>query len=104
MGHDIYLLACSLGDKVYVLEPMYRAERTIHVLYNPDASFSLQDPPHWQGVVVKHDFKLIRNTAAFVPLNSTEIAILGGYDKNGRMDGDVFTFNTSTNKFNKRMV
>ena len=49
-GDKWHAKACSLGDKVYVLEPMYE-ERTIHVLHNPDASFSSQDPPHWQRVV-----------------------------------------------------
>ena len=38
-----------------------------------------------------------------MPLNSTEIAILGGL-KDLSYVGDVFTFNTSTNEFNKREV
>ena len=78
--------------------------RTIHVLHNPDASFSSQDPPHWQVVVVPQDVTSFRYDAAFVPLNSTEIAILGGYGYSGRSLGDVLTLNTSSNEFNKRMV
>ena len=62
-----------------MLEP-FCGERTIRVLHNPDASFSSQDPPHWQVVAVPQDVPSARGSAAFVPLNSTEIAILGGYD------------------------
>ena len=72
----MYARACSLGDKVYVFEPLF-GERTIRVLNNPDASFSSQDPPHWQVVTVPQDVKSVCFNATFVPLNSTEIAILG---------------------------
>ena len=55
-------------------------------------------------VVVSQDAIMsLRKHAAFVPLNSTEIAILGGYQQ-GRDFGDVFTFNTITNEINKREI
>ena len=74
------------------------------VLHNPDASISSQDPPHWQVIFVpQYAIMSLRFSAAFVPLNSTEIAILGGY-RRGKYFSDVFTFNTSTNEFNKREV
>ena len=85
-----------------MLEPLY-GDRTIRVLHNPDASFSSQDPPHWQEVVVPQDFSSVRFRSAFVPLNSTEIAILGGTIQ-GRYFGDVLIFNTGTNEFNKREI
>ena len=107
--------ACSLGDKVYVLPNARRPaiqqisgptklneKRTIRVLHNPGASFSSQDPPHWQVVFVPTHIMSVRLYVAFVPLNSTEIAILGGVDGDLRNFGDVLTFNTITNEFNKR--
>ena len=55
--------------------------------------------------VAPQDVPTFREDAAFVPLNSTEIAILGGYcDYNFTLFGDVFTFNTSTNEFKKREI
>ena len=77
---------------------------SICVLHNPDASFFSQDPPHWQ-VIVPQGAMTARLQAAFVPLNSTEIAILGeGHGREGRCTGEVYTFNTSTNEFNFREV
>ena len=76
---------------------------TIGVLHNPDASFSSKDPPHWQVVVVPQRVMSDRISSTFVPLNSTEIALLGGRDDSGYF-GDVFIFNTSTNEISKREV
>ena len=76
----------------------------IVILHNPDASFSSQDPPHWQVVVVPQDVTSDRIMPAFVPLNTTEIAILGGTDEKMKFIGDRLIFNTSTNEFNKREV
>ena len=75
---------CSLGDKVYVLEPLC-GEGTIRVLHNPDASFSSQSPPHWQEVVGPQYAISARLKVAFVPLNSTEIAILGVFGSSGKL-------------------
>ena len=61
------LSACSLGDKVYVLDP---ARRVIKVLHNPDAPASSQEI-HWQDVVVPGDVPIPRYYHAFAPLNST---------------------------------
>ena len=102
----VYLIrACSLGDKVYALgNNTSMASYYIGILYNPDAYFSSQDPPHWQEVVVPQDATMsFRSDATFVPLNSTEIAILGGH-RRGRYFGDVLIFNTSTNEFNKSEI
>ena len=41
---------------------------------------------------------------AFVSLNSTEIAILGGMDKRDRISKDIIVFNTSTSLFKKEVV
>ena len=86
-----------------MLEKQYKL-RKIRVLHNPDASFSSQDPPYWQEVAVsQYAIMSLRCDAAFVPLNSTEIAILGGYRK-GRYFGDVFIFNTNTIEINRREI
>ena len=41
---------------------------------------------------------------AFVPLNSTEIVIAGGKDKNRNIVGDIVTFDTTTCEFKKEIV
>ena len=76
----------------------------IRALHNPDASFSAQDPPRWQEINVPKDCLLSgRSNAAFVTLNSTEIAILGGMDRAYKKLGGVFTFNTITSEFKREV-
>ena len=74
------------------------------ILHNPDASLFSQDPPRWQVVGVPQAIINFRYDVAFVPLNSTEIAILGGFCETDRLFDDILTFNTSTNGFNKREI
>ena len=51
------LSACSLGDKVYVLD---HAKRAIKVLHNPDAPVSSQKM-HWQEIEVPRDIPIPRH-------------------------------------------
>ena len=76
MPIDRFPSACSLGDKVYVLNLDSRA---IKVLHNPGAPVSRS---RWQDIEVPRDVPIPRFDPAFVPLNSTEIVIAGGVDKN----------------------
>ena len=94
-----YPSACSLGYKVYVLDPESRA---IKVLHNPDAPVSSQEM-HWQEIEVPGNIPIAVNTPAFAPFNSTEIVIVGAYSSKGKMAGDMVTFNTSTCKFKKEV-
>ena len=94
---DMYLGACSLGSKVYVLD-----RRVIKVLHNPDAPVSSQEM-HWQEIEVPGNIPIAVNTPAFAPFNSTEIVIVGAYSSKGKMAGDMVTFNTSTCKFKKEV-
>ena len=96
IGH-LLLSACSLGDKVYVLSLI---SRIIKVLHNPDAPVSSQEM-HWQEIEGLRDFLLPCYSPAFPPLNSTEIVIAGGWDKNGKTVGDIITFDTTTCEFKK---
>ena len=64
--------ACSLGDKVYVLD---HVRRVIKVLHDPDAPVSSQEM-FWQDIEVPGDVPY--RSSAFAPLNSTEIVIAGG--------------------------
>ena len=50
---------------------------------------------------VPQDVMSYRTYIAFVPLNSTEIAILGGKNENDRLLGEVYTFSTTTNRFKR---
>ena len=91
--------AYSLQEKVYVFcDVMYKMENFINVLHKPGASLSSQDPPRWQVIDVPQDVMSYRRWVSFAPLNSTEIAILGGRDQD-EFFGDVITFNTSTYEF-----
>ena len=66
--------ACSLGDKVYVLDNI---RRTIKVLHNLGAPVSSQEM-HWQYIEVPGDVPIPHYGPLFAPLNSTEIIITGG--------------------------
>ena len=77
MPIDGYHSACSLGDKVYVLD---LGSHAIKVLHNPGAPVSSQEM-HWQDIKVPGDVPIPRYHPAFTPLNSTEIVIAGGKDK-----------------------
>ena len=99
--------ACALGDKIYVFYEVLETEKSkgknfINILHNPGASFSSLDPPRWQVIVAPQDCASSRRCVAFVPLNSTEIAILGGCN-NHRYCKDVTIFNTSTDQFKKEI-
>ena len=95
--------ACSLGDKVYLFACREDSENSIYVLHNPSASIASQEL-HWQVIRVPEDAFIYRDLCIFVPLNSTEIAILGGRDENEEDLGGVITFNTTSNEFKKVMV
>ena len=51
-----YPSACSLGDKVYVLD---LEKRAINVLHNPDAPVSSKEM-HWQEIGVPGDVPIPR--------------------------------------------
>ena len=97
---DWHLSACSLGDKVYVLDPIRRA---IDVLYNPDAPVSSQEM-HWQEIEVPGDVPIPRYHPVFAPLNSTEIVIARGGDEDWEPVGDILTFDTTTCEFNREVA
>ena len=44
-----------------------------------------------------------RTYGVFAPLNSTEIAILGGKDERGKVLRDIVTFDTRSGEFKKEM-
>ena len=92
--------ACSLGDKVYVLD---QKSRSIKVLHNPDASVSSEEM-HQQEIEMPGDIPIPCYDLAFAPLNSTEIVIAGGMDKYFRMVGDIVIFDTTTCEFKKEVV
>ena len=52
---------------------------------------------------VPQDVLTFRTQITFVPLNSTEIAILGGQDQTAKFLGDVITLNTITNEFKREV-
>ena len=55
-------------------------------------------------IEVPADVLSLRYGVAFVPLNWTEIVILGGIDKSNRsLHGDVVTFNTNTCVFKNQV-
>ena len=95
-----YPSACSLGNKVYVLDSESRA---IKVLHNPDAPVSSQEM-RWRGVRVPGGVLLPFYSPAFAPLNSTEIVIAGGLDKKGKIVGDIVTFDTTTYEFKREVA
>lgn len=94
--------ACSLGDKVYAFA--YKTN-CINVLHNPTAPISSQEeaPPHWQNFFVPLN---LQQETAFVPLNTTEIAILGGTSTSISQNaaalplrrGENIIFNTTTRR------
>ena len=100
--------ACSLGDKVYVIG-YYRSRRrnAIYVLDNPGASISSQDLLRWQEIVavLPDGLSPPRTQVGFAPLNSTEIAIIGGVTVNTEWKslGDMFTFNTVSKEFKREV-
>ena len=96
------LSACSLGDKVYVLDHECQA---IQVLHNPDAPVSSQEL-HWQEIEVPRDVPISESFAfhVFAPLNSTEIVIAGGRNMKGERFGDILTFDTTTCEFKKEVT
>ena len=98
--NDLCCSACSLGDKVYVLDPESRA---IKVLHNPDAPVSSQEM-HWQEIEVPGDIPIPIYSFAFAQLNSTEIVIAGGLNKNFRPVGDIITFDTTTCEFKREVA
>ena len=69
-----YPVACTLGDKVYML---CEKSRFINVLHNPDAPVSSQEM-HWQVIKVPGNILFPRHQIAWAPLNSTEIISLAG--------------------------
>ena len=78
-------------------------KNAITVLHKADASIASQEKlsPHWQVIQVPEDVLTLRFGAAFVPLNLTEIAILGGYNDCGSVLGDVIIFDTTTCELKK---
>ena len=54
-------------------------------------------------IEVPFDVMSFRTCVAFVPLNSTEVAILGGQRQCRLFLGGVFTFNTNTNEFKREV-
>ena len=103
-----YQGACSLGEKVYAFRRyQYYPEsyqNYIDVLHNPSASsFCLQQLMHWEKIALPVDVCEGRQGVSFVPLNSTEIAMLGGQYRFAVSDfvPNVITFNTNTAQFKK---
>ena len=96
-----YPHACSLGDKVYVLDPASRT--TIKVLQNPSAPVSSQEI-HWQDIEVPRDVPIPRSSPVFAPLNSTEIVIIEVAYKSSRHCKDIITFDTTTCEFKKEVA
>ena len=73
------------------MAPTYRALNSIAKLHNPTA-LSLQDQS-WEYIELPSQVVEARIGAIFVPLNSNEIAILGGYDIDATYK-DLCTFDT----------
>ena len=92
--------ACSLGDKVYVFTP---ADDAIEVLHNPDALVSSQEM-HWQVIELPLDVQIPCSYFGFAPLNSTEIVIAGGMDRNRSKFKDIMTFDTTTCEFKREIL
>ena len=59
---------------------MWNTTNSINILLSPAASTSSQKPPHWQVIEMLGGVFEAREMVQLVPLNSTEIAILGGID------------------------
>ena len=95
-----YPSACSLADKVYVLDP---ESHVIKVLHNPGAPVSSQEML-WQKIRVPKNVPIPDYHPAFAPLNSNEIAIVGGKDKNGTLVRDIETFDTTTCEFKREVA
>ena len=90
--------ACSLGDKVYVVNPGI----DIQVLHNPDAPVSSQEM-HWQDIKVPKNVPISRFSHAFALLNQTEIVIAGGFNIDDKDVGDIATFDTTTCEFKREV-
>lgn len=92
--------ACSLGDKVYAIGfENEKSKQRVGILHNPDASFPSLKPPRWEAIKISESV-FGGCKIALVPLNSTEIVILGGSSGATTLK-TITTFDTTTGLFEK---
>ena len=98
-----YASACSLGGHIYVIGGYYKKYlNSIEKFSDPALN---KKEAFWQLIQPPRSILYPRRKPAVVPLNGNQIAILGGYFREGCKDlDDVILFNTNTGEYNQAIA